>query len=116
MRYLKFFLLALAYAPLLVESPAQIFNTNLSLTVRDKLGNTVEGASVTLYEKEEDFTDEKNGLATQVTNKKGIAQFKKLEAKQYYLLVRKENADNRGGGETLLIKKGKINQATVVIE
>lgn len=112
----KILFLTLALSLSFANSPAQILSTNLTLTVRNGLGNTVEGAAVTLYEKEEDYLSEKNGVATTLTNKKGVAMFKKLEPKKYYLIARKEKADNRGGGETLLLKKGRINKATVVIE
>lgn len=111
----KILLLTLV-SPFLNEAPTQILSTSLTLTVRDELGNTVEGAAVTLFEKEEDYLSEKNGLLTEMTDKKGVAMFKKLELKQYYLIVRKGKADNRGGGEALALKKGRINKATVVIE
>lgn len=113
---IKILFITLALNLLFVNSPAQILNTNLTLTVRNELGNTVEGATVTLYENKEDYLSEKNGVATAVTNKKGVAMFKKLEPKKYFLTARKDKADNRGAGESLTLKKGRINKATVVIE
>ncbi len=67
-----------AFSP---NAPFQIFKTSLTVTVRDELGNTVEGASVKLFLKEEDYTKEVNPLAEATTDKKGVAKFNKLSQK-----------------------------------
>ena len=41
---------------LIVLSGFQLIKTTLNLTVRDEVGNTVEGATVQLFETEEDYT------------------------------------------------------------
>ena len=44
---------------LMIFSGFQLIKTTLNLTVRDEVGNTVEGATVQLFETEEDYTAEK---------------------------------------------------------
>lgn len=102
---------------LALAKPAQLFNTSLTVTVRDELGNTVEGANVKLYLKEEDYTKEKNQIEEGTTDAKGIVKFKKLEPKSYFILCRKGDKDNTGGGEKIgELKKGEFNKVTVVIQ
>ena len=96
---------------------AQLINTSLTLTVRDDLGNTVEGASVQLYETEEDYLKEKNAVFTGTTDAKGIVKFKKMKAISYFVLIQKDDKDNTGGGERIgKLEEGKFNKATVVIQ
>lgn len=95
----------------------QIFKTQLVVTVRNELGNIEEGAKVQLYENEEDYKAEKNVAAEGVTDKKGVVKFKELKPVAYYLLVRKDDKDNFGGGEqTGKLEESKINKVTVVIQ
>jgi hypothetical protein len=95
----------------------QIIKTQLTVTVRDELGNTVEGAKVQLFEKEEDYTAEKNVAAEGVSDKKGILKIKDLKAISYFVIVRKDDKDNAGGGErTGKLEAKKINKVTIVIQ
>ncbi len=95
----------------------QLIKTTLSVTVRDELGNTVEGAKVQLFEKQEDYTAEKNVAAEGTTDKKGVVKLKDLKAIAYYIIVRKDDKDNSGGGEqTSKLEDQKINKVTVVIQ
>lgn len=95
----------------------QIVKTQLHLTIRDELGNTVEGATVRLYEKEEDYTKEENHVAEGVTDDKGIVKFKELKAIAYYVLASKDDINNFGGGEqTGKLEPKRINKATIVIQ
>jgi hypothetical protein len=95
----------------------QIIKTQLTVTVRDELGNTVEGAKVQLFEKEEDYTAEKNVVAEGVSDKKGILKLKDLKAISYFVIVRKDDKDNAGGGErTGKLEAKKINKVTIVIQ
>ena len=48
----------------------QIIKTSLNVTVRDELGNTVEGATVMLFETEEDYLKETNIASQGITDKK----------------------------------------------
>ena len=102
---------------LVAVSAFQIIKTTLTVTVRDELGNTVEGAKIQLFENEADYTAEKNVAAEGVTDKKGILKLKELKAIPYYVIVRKDDKDNSGGGEqTGKLEANKINKVTIVIQ
>lgn len=95
----------------------QIIKTTLHLTVRDEVGNTVEGATVQLFEKEEDYTAETNVAVEGVTDAKGILKLKELKAMSYFVIVRKDDKDNSGGGErTGKLEEKRINKITIVIQ
>ena len=101
----------------LVLMSFQIIKTQMQVTVRDELGNTAEGVTVQLFEKEEDYTAEKNVAAEAVTDKKGVAKFKDLKAISYFVLARKGDLNNFGGGEqTGKLEAKKINKVTIVIQ
>jgi hypothetical protein len=109
-------LLALVFN-LTINKPLQFFNTTLTVTVRDEAGNTVEGASIKLFTKEEDYTKEKNAIEQGTTDSKGVYKFKKINPEAYFILVRKGDKDNSGGGEKISpLKKGEFNKITVVIQ
>ncbi len=100
-----------------IAALGQIFKTSLTLTVRDEVGNIVEGATVQLFEKKEDYDKEANPTFTGKTDKKGVAKFKSLKAIRYFMLVKKGDKDNSGGGEEIgKLEDGKFNKATVVIQ
>jgi hypothetical protein len=115
---MKYALQCLALTTVLVLSLGfQLIKTTLHLTVRDEVGNTVEGATVQLFETEEDYTAEKNVSAEGTTDAKGIVKFKELKAMSYYLIVRKDDKDNSGGGEkTGKLEEKRINKVTIVIQ
>lgn len=95
----------------------QIIKTSLNVTVRDELGNTVPGATIQLFEKEEDYTKEENVVAEGVTDAKGFFRFKELKPQAYFIIVRKDDKDNSGGGEqTGKLEEKKINKVTIVIQ
>ena len=96
---------------------AQLIKTSLTLTIRDELGNTVEGVSVKLFEKEADYVAEANPIMEAVTDSKGVAKFKNLKAISYFILARKADKDNVNGGEkTAALEANKFNKATIVIQ
>ena len=102
---------------LVVVSKFQIIKTTLNLTVRDEVGNTVEGATVQLFETEEDYNAEKNIAAEGNTDAKGILKLKDLKAMSYFVIVRKDDKDNSGGGErTGKLEEKRINKVTIVIQ
>jgi hypothetical protein len=102
---------------LVAVSAFQIIKTTLTVTVRDELGNIVEGAKVQLFENEADYTAEKNVAAEGVTDKKGILKMKELKAISYYVIVRKDDKDNSGGGEQVgKLEEKKINKVTIIIQ
>lgn len=98
-------------------SAFQLMKTNLTITVRDELGNLVPGATVQLFEKEEDYTKEQNVAAEGVTDPKGVLKLKDLKSIAYYVIVRKDDKDNSGGGEqTGKLEEKKINKVTIIIQ
>ncbi len=110
---LLFLILAVA-AP---SAKAQLIKTSLTVTVRDELGNTVKEANVKLFEKEEDYVAEKNIAAEGTTDDKGVVKFKDLKAIPYFVLAKKDDKDNTGGGElTGKLEEKKFNKVTIVIQ
>lgn len=109
----RFFILTIFIA----LSAFQLIKTSLNVTVRDETGNTVEGAKVQLFENEEDYNAEKNVVAEGTTDKKGYVKIKELKSMAYYVIVRKDDKDNTGGGEqTGKLEANKINKVTIVIQ
>ena len=109
--------LLFAVSFLLALQSFQIIKTTLNLTVRDEVGNTVEGATVQLFEKEEDYNAETNVAAEGTTDAKGVLKLKELKSMSYYIIVRKDDKDNSGGGErTGKLEEKRINKVTIVIQ
>ena len=101
----------------IIVSSFQLIKTTLNLTVRDEVGNTVEGATVQLFETEDDYVAEKNVAVEGVTDAKGVLKLKDLKAMSYFVIVRKDDKDNSGGGErTGKLEEKRINKVTVVIQ
>ncbi len=95
----------------------QIIKTQIHITIRNELGNTVEGATVKLFEREQDYKDETNVAAEGVTDAKGVVRFKDLKAISYFILAEKDDSNNFGGGEqTGKLEAKRINKVTVVIQ
>ena len=95
----------------------QLIKTQLTATVRNELGNTEAGVTVQLFETEDDYKTEKNVAAQGVTDKKGIVKFKDLKATSYYVIARKDDKDNSGGGEQIgKLEANKINKTTIIIQ
>jgi hypothetical protein len=107
----------LIFALFVSASSFQLIKTTLNLTVRDEVGNTVEGATVQLFETEDDYIAEKNIAIEGVTDSKGVLKLKDLKAMSYFVIVRKDDKDNSGGGErTGKLEEKRINKVTVVIQ
>lgn len=95
----------------------QLIKTQLVITVRDETGNTVAGATIQLFEKQDDYNKEVNVAAEGVTDAKGVLKLKELKAISYYMIARKDDKDNSGGGEqTGKLEEKKINKVTVIIQ
>jgi len=100
-----------------VDVSAQIFNTSLTITVRDEVGNLVKGAEVKLFKSEQDYAKEENIVMEEISDAKGVVKFKKMEALSYYVIVRTDDKDNSGGGEIIgKLEEGKFNKVTIVIQ
>jgi hypothetical protein len=95
----------------------QLIKTTLHITVRDDLGNIAEGATVHLFETEDDYNKEVNAVAEGTSDKYGIVKFKDLKAIAYFVIIRKDDKDNSGGGErTAVLEAKRINKVTIVIQ
>ncbi len=106
-----------AFTLLTVTMSFHPIKTQIVVTVRDEVGNTVEGAKVMLYEKEDDYTKEVNVAAEGITDDRGVIRIKELKPISYYMIVRKGDKDNSGGGEqTGKLDANRINKVTVVIQ
>jgi hypothetical protein len=111
------FITLISSAVAITDVSAQLINTSLTITVRDELGNTVSGAEVKLFETEADYLKEVNVVYSGITDSKGLLKLKKVKAISYYVIVRKEDKDNAGGGERIgALDEGKFNKATVIIQ
>ncbi len=84
---------------------------SIEIIVVDAKGNTVEGASVTLYEREADFANNRNPLTEPlITNEIGSANFKGLNAllTNCHFSVEKGRLNNWGGKITSRLVDDKI--------
>lgn len=113
----KFIPAFLIFAFLLSSASAQIFKTSLEITIRDRLGNTVEGAKVQLYKTFEDYQNETNPITeVQVTDSKGRVLFKELESRPYYVNASKGDQNNYGDGEMVdTLVENRKNKVTLII-
>jgi hypothetical protein len=113
----RFAPLAILLLLAIATSGFQLIKTSLNITVRNELGNTVEGATVRLFENEEDYNKEENAVAEGVTDEKGVVKFKDLKDIAYFVLVEKDDLNNFGGGEqTGKLEAKRINKVTIVIQ
>ena len=112
------FFLSFSFLVLLgAVSAFQLIKTQISITIRNELGNIEQGTTVQLYETEDDYKTEKNAVAEGVTDQKGVVKFKELKAISYFVLAKKDEKDNFGGGEqTGKLDANRINKVTIVIQ
>lgn len=109
--------LLLGLSIIFLAAAFQIIKTSLNVTVRDEMGNTVKGATVQLFESKEDWEAEKNIVAEGISDEKGYIKLKDLKAISYFVLVKKDDKDNTGGGEqTEKLEAKKNNKVTIVIQ
>ena len=109
--------ISIAVLLLAALSSFQIIKTQVAITVRNEVGNTEEGAKVMLFETEDDYTKEENVVAEGETDAKGVVKFKELKTTSYFVIVRKGDKDNSGGGEKIgTLEANRINKVTIVIQ
>lgn len=109
-------ILALSLVFIALTGMAPALKTSLNVTVRDEVGNVVVGANIKLYSNRENWEKETGHFAEGVTDEKGIFKFKEVNQLNVFLLVRKDDKDNTGGGEQTRLEEGKINKVTVIIQ
>lgn len=96
--------------------PMQLLKTKLHVTVRNELGNLVEGAKVALYSNKTDYEASKNQIASKNTNEKGVAIFSDLEEKVYFVNVEKGAANNFDAAtQTDTLKASRVSKVTIII-
>jgi len=102
---------------LIFSASAQLFKTSLEITIRDRLGNTVEGAQVQLFKTYDDYQNETNPISeVQISDKKGRVLFKELEARPYYVNAKKGDDNNYGDGEMVdTLVENRKNKVTLII-
>jgi hypothetical protein len=99
-----------------IATQASVLPTSLSLTIVDRLGNRVEGATVTVYKAKDDYINQTNPITDGISNDRGKLTFKKMKPIPYYLDARKGDMHNDGmGAKTETLKEGKTNKVIVVI-
>ncbi|BDC99390.1 carboxypeptidase-like regulatory domain-containing protein [Persicobacter psychrovividus] len=115
MKKLAFFL---CFCLMGMMAQAQIISTQVKMTILDKNGNPVEGAKVTLYNNEADYTKNINPIQeTQVSDQKGRVTFKKLDTKRYYVRAEKGEMSNQWGADYIeKLIHHRINKVNVIIE
>lgn len=109
-------LLALSLVFVALTGMTPVLKTSLNVTVRDETGNVVVGANIKLYSNRENWEKETGHFAEGTTDAKGIYKFQDVAQLNVFLLVKKDDKDNTGGGEQTTLEKGKINKITVVIQ
>ena len=118
MKKIAVYLILIAGASLLAGfKNINLIKTTLHITIRDEVGNIVEGATVRIFEKEEDYKNETNPAAEGTTDEKGIVKFKELKPMGYFVLAEKGDLNNFGGGEqTGKLDPNRINKVTIIIQ
>ena len=113
-QFLIFYLIGIVFLSFSFQS---LLKTSLEITVRDRLGNTVEGVEVILYKTHPDFQSEENPVSEALkTSKKGKVLFKELESIQYYISAVKGDDNNYGDGEMVdTLVEGRRNKVTLII-
>lgn len=91
--------------------------TKLQITVIDRLGNLVSGATVKIYTTEDDYRNNEAPVAAAVSDEKGRVVFKDLNPVSYFIDAQKEDKNNNGEGvKTAALEEGKKNKVNTVIE
>lgn len=100
------------------DTRIQILKTSLEITVRDNLGNLVDGAVVQLFNNKEDYQKEANAIqGIKYTDSKGRAKFTELDTQEYYINVEKGDMNNYGAGiKTDQLVQKRNNKVTIIIE
>jgi protocatechuate 3,4-dioxygenase beta subunit len=100
------------------DTPIQLFKTSLEITVRDNLGNVVEGAEVQIFNNKEDYQKEESPVqGIRYTDEKGRVKFTELDTQEYYVNVEKGDMNNYGAGiKTDVLAEKRNNKVTIIIE
>lgn len=121
MKYILFLVSAILLVGLFSFKPMdhdQLLPTKLRITVIDGLGNPTEGATVRIYDNEEDYRSGENPVAEGNTDSKGRVTFKEeIKPVSYFIQATKDDMNNDGEGvKTAPLDEGKLNKVNTVIE
>ncbi|MFN6944699.1 MAG: carboxypeptidase-like regulatory domain-containing protein [Cytophagaceae bacterium] len=96
----------------------QVVPVSLRVTVRDEVGNIVQGAKVTIYQSEEDYSQNQNQVGdAQTTDRRGNAIFRNLETIPYYVRAEKGEMNNEERGiKTDTLNRARQNQVTIIVD
>ena len=75
----------------------QASSTRVKITVVDEEELIVVGASVEVFKTKDSYKKEVAPVKTGKTNEKGYIEFKNLEERVYYILVKKGDLNNNNG-------------------
>ena len=107
-----------ASVPQADDTPIQFFKTSLEITVRDNLGNVVEGAEVQIFNNKDDYQKEESSVqGIKYTDEKGRVKFTDLDTQEYYVNIEKGDMNNYGAGiKTDELAEKRNNKVTIIIE
>lgn len=94
-----------------------ILKTSLEIKILNRLGSTVSGVEVKIYDNKEDYVAGKNQIGiTETTDKNGKVLFKDLKAISYFVSAKKGELNNFGDAEvTDTLTAGRRNKVTIII-
>lgn len=69
----------------------------LEITVLNENGGRIQGASVTLYDSEDNWNNGTNFLQSGLTDSQGIILFEELEEQVYFIYAEKDELSNQDG-------------------
>jgi hypothetical protein len=97
-------------------SSYSIIKTQLRVFVIDDLGNFRTGAKVSLYEKVEDYNNDKPTHGPVTTDAKGKAVFLSLEKGPFYVeAIDGDYSNDFGAQRTDTLEVGKVNKVNIII-
>ncbi|MFC2126342.1 carboxypeptidase regulatory-like domain-containing protein, partial [Bacteroidota bacterium] len=94
-----------------------ILKTSLEITIRNRLGNIVQGCEVQLFGDRANYENGTNPISEpQTTDKKGKVLFKELEPLPYFIRAEKGKLNNFGEGEMVdTLISGRRNKVNLII-
>lgn len=99
------------------SQPIQLLPTSLRITVLNKLGNPVEGASIQLFASQEAYDAGEPVVATGSSDQKGRVKITDLQPTLYYIDAEKDDLNNIGNGiVTDSLREGRMNKVNVIID
>ena len=104
----------------LVLSSITVFqtgSTRAKITVVNENEQIIVGATVKIFKTKENYKKEIKAVATGQTSEKGTVQFKNLQEKVYYILVKKGDLNNHNGNvKTDTLSSAGKNRYKIMID